>query len=98
MRDLLSPLLSSERIFFTFTSLWTTTPKAISRSPPRVMKIPTNEPWSLLFSVILDETEVFPTPDITPAPCPLLAEFVFFVVEAFELFAGFLVTTEVVPP
>ena len=38
------------------------------------------------------------TPDITPAPCPLLAEFVFFVVEAFELFAGFLVTTEVVPP
>jgi len=63
-----------------------------------VMKIPTNEPWSLLFSVILDETEVFPAPDITPAPCPLLAEFVFFVVEAFELFAGFLVTTEVVPP
>jgi long-subunit acyl-CoA synthetase (AMP-forming) len=35
-----------------------------------------------LFSVILDETEVFPAPDITPAPCPLLAEFVFFVVEA----------------
>ena len=63
------------------------------------MKIPANEPWSLLFSVILDETEVFPAPDITPAPCPLLAEFVFFVVvEAFELFAGFLVATEVVPP
>ena len=46
----------------------------------------------------VDETEVFPAPDITPAPCPLLAEFVFFVVVAFELFAGFLVTTEVVPP